>query len=46
VAALFLAGWSTPNFLTFDNNFVVIRAASITGIVAVGMSYLTISGNL
>ena len=45
-AALLLAGWSTPNFLTFDNMFVVVRAASITGIVAVGMSYVTISGNL
>ena len=46
MAALLLAGWSTPNFLTFDNMFVVVRAASITGIVAVGMSYVTISGNL
>ena len=45
-AALLLARWSTPNFLTFDNMFVVVRAASITGIVAVGMSYVTISGNL
>jgi simple sugar transport system permease protein/ribose transport system permease protein len=46
LAALILAGWSTPNFLTFGNMFVVVRAASITGIVAVGMSYVTISGNL
>ena len=46
LVALLLAGWSTPNFLTFDNIFVVVRAASITGIVAVGMSYVTISGNL
>jgi ribose transport system permease protein len=46
VVALTIAGWSTPSFLTFDNLFVVIRAASITGIVAVGMSYVTISGNL
>lgn len=45
-AALALAGWSTPSFLTVDNLFIVIRAASITGIVAVGMSYVTISGNL
>jgi ribose transport system permease protein len=45
-ATLALAGWSTPSFLTIDNLFVVIRAASITGIVAVGMSYVTISGNL
>ena len=44
--ALLLAGWSTPNFATFNNMFVVVRAASITGVVAVGMSYVTISGNL
>ena len=45
-AALALAGWSTPSFLTVDNLFIVIRAASITGLAAVGMSYVTISGNL
>lgn len=46
LALLALASWSTPSFTTLDNAFVVIRAASITGIVAVGMSYVTISGNL
>lgn len=45
-AAFLLGGWSSPAFLTVDNMFVVVRAASITGIVAVGMSYVTISGNL
>jgi ribose transport system permease protein len=45
-AALALAGWSTPSFLTVDNLLIVIRAASITGLAAVGMSYVTISGNL
>ncbi|MCB1487483.1 MAG: ABC transporter permease [Bauldia sp.] len=37
---------TTPTFLTFENLLVVIRAASITGIIALGMSYITISGNL
>jgi ribose transport system permease protein len=37
---------TTPGFLTLDNLLIVIRAASITGIVALGMSYITISGNL
>jgi ribose transport system permease protein len=41
-----LGGLTTPSFLTFENLFVVIRAASITGIIALGMSYITISGNL
>ncbi len=41
-----LGGATTPSFLTFDNAMVVIRQASVTGIVALGMSYVTISGNL
>lgn len=41
-----IAGFTTPSFATFDNLFVVVRAASLTGIVAIGMSYITISGNL
>ena len=41
-----LAALSSSTFLTLNNMFVVLRAASITGIVAVGMSYVTISGNL
>ena len=46
-AAFLLGGWSSPAFLTVDNMFVVVRAASITGIVAVVMSQPpTISGNL
>ena len=50
IAAIILlilaGGLTTPNFLTVENLLVVIRAASITGIVALGMSYITISGNL
>ncbi len=46
VALYFAAGVTTPSFATFDNMLVIVRAASITGIVAIGMSYVTISGNL
>ena len=41
-----VAGVTTPSFATFHNALVIIRAASITGIVAIAMSYITISGNL
>lgn len=41
-----IGGATTPGFLTLDNLLIVIRAASITGIIALGMSYITISGNL
>ncbi len=40
------AAVTTPTFATVDNVLVIIRAASITGIVAVGLSFVTISGNL
>ena len=43
---ILIGGATTPGFLTLDNFLIVIRAASITGIVALGMSYITISGNL
>jgi len=46
IVLIALGGATTPSFLTFDNALVVIRQASVTGIVALGMSYVTISGNL
>jgi ribose transport system permease protein len=46
VTLLVIGGLTTPSFLTLENLLVVIRAASITGIIAIGMSYITISGNL
>lgn len=46
IILLVVAGLTTPSFLTFENILVVIRNASVTGIVALGMSYVTISGNL
>jgi simple sugar transport system permease protein/ribose transport system permease protein len=46
IALALVGGITTPGFLTIDNLLVIVRAASITGIVAIGMSYITISGNL
>jgi simple sugar transport system permease protein/ribose transport system permease protein len=46
IVLVLVAGLTTPSFLTFENLLVVVRAASITGIIALGMSYITISGNL
>ena len=45
VAVVVAAGASVPGFLTFDNFLNVVRVASVTGIVALGMSFVTISGN-
>src|SRR5919197_5145093 len=46
VGAILLAGGlSTPEFLNVDNILIIVRAASITGIVALGMTFVTISGN-
>jgi ribose transport system permease protein len=42
---LVVGGVTTDEFLTFDNALIVIRAASITGIVALGMTFVTLSGN-
>ncbi len=41
VALLAAAAITTPSFLTVENLITVVRAASITGIVALGMSYIT-----
>ena len=46
VVLIAAAAITTPSFLTVENLITVVRAASITGIVALGMSYITISGNL
>jgi simple sugar transport system permease protein/ribose transport system permease protein len=46
VIVVAVAGATTPSFATVDNMFVIVRAASITGIVAIAMSFVTISGNL
>jgi ribose transport system permease protein len=45
LAVAFVVAAKTPEFLTGDNFLTVLRAASITGIVALGMTFVTISGN-
>ena len=42
---LIAGGVTTSEFLTVDNVLIVVRAASITGIVALGMTFVTLSGN-
>src|SRR5262249_33865420 len=45
LAILIAGGITTSEFLTVDNVLIVVRAASITGIVALGMTFVTLSGN-
>lgn len=40
-----VAVFATPNFLTVDNLRAILRNAAIVGIVAVGMTPVTLSGN-
>src|SRR5205823_5699897 len=42
---LVAGGVTTQQFLTVDNFLIVVRSASITGIVALGMTFVTLSGN-
>ncbi len=45
VALMVIGGLTAPAFATLSNLMSVIRAASITGIVALGLTFVTISGN-
>lgn len=46
VLLLLLVGWiTTPRFVTVDNALIIVRSASIIGIVAVALTFVTISGN-
>jgi simple sugar transport system permease protein/ribose transport system permease protein len=46
VALLLLFGALTePAFLGFENLITVVRAAALTGIAAIGMTFITLSGN-
>lgn len=46
VVVLLAIGWlTTPNFVTVDNALIIVRSASIIGIVAVGVTFVTVSGN-
>lgn len=46
VVGLLVVGFRTPGFLTASNGIAIVRAASITGIAAVGISFVTAAGNL
>ena len=44
--AVFLAGMATaPNFLTIFNFKTIIRDAALVGIMAIGLTFVTLSGN-
>lgn len=39
-----LGGWFNPAFLTPENGLVILRAAAMSGIVAMGATFITLSG--
>lgn len=45
IAVIVIGAVTTPNFISKFNIMTIIRAASITGIIACGLSFITISGN-
>ena len=45
VLLLTVGGILEPDFLSYDNLLAVMRAASIVGIAAVGMTFITLTGN-
>jgi ribose transport system permease protein len=45
LVVIVVAAVATPNFLTVDNFRAILRNAAIVGIVAVGMTPVTLSGN-
>lgn len=45
VVVLMIGGVTQPEFLTFDNGIAIVRAAALIGIAAVGMTFITLSGN-
>ena len=45
LAILIAGGLTTAEFLTVDNLLIIVRTASITGIVALGMTFVTLTGN-
>lgn len=45
VIVLLLGAITTPAFMTADNTLNILRAASVIGIAALGMTFITMSGN-
>ena len=46
IAGLLLLGWiTTPEFLTFRNLQSIVRASALIGIIAVSMTFITITGS-
>jgi len=45
LVVVLIGALTTPAFLTYDNILVIFRQASITGIMALGMTFITISGS-
>lgn len=45
ILLLAVGGILEPDFLSYDNLLAVMRAASIVGIAAVGMTFITLTGN-
>jgi ribose transport system permease protein len=45
IALVVVGRVTTPEFVTSDNLLAILRAASITAIVALGLTFVTISGN-
>ena len=45
VVLVLIGGITTPGFLSSDNMLNIVRVASLTGIMALGMTFITMSGN-
>jgi len=45
IVVLIIGGVTQPEFLTPDNAIAIVRAAALIGIAAVGMTFITLSGN-
>lgn len=46
LALIVVSALTTPEFATVDNGRTVVRAAALVGIAAIGLTFVTLSGNL
>jgi ribose transport system permease protein len=46
VALIAVSAITTPEFATVDNGRTIVRAAALVGIAAIGLTFVTLSGNL